>query len=460
MKINQELKYNDTHVNKIRGRTTEEQYLKHITEISKRSITPDTHKSRTLVVDEKEFVNFKLLDKQEIITKEVSLDIEENLMTQKEELDHQFYVDEYQYKGSKTSNVLHFGINIFYNNLEERLFIHDKIVKAEFLKTNKKIVAGSELGSVINQEKVLKANEYKEDSKKLLTDFEKDIFKQASNYLNSSPETHTVLIDIFARHDKEGVYNENHARQGEKYAKGDIKITLEGYRETHTVVLYKQGDKYLVIDPSNPTFSTILVGVDDQIRVCFNSKLQIYKPLSETGAERGDWRDCVDIAVKLAFNININPPQIKLQNTNQAEIYFETIDYESLRNISSVKEITNQQTVYKQLPTALEKNVWRIKQSSDIIEQKKMTVVFKVLNNAYAQIEDKLSKLDLYESQNSIDKNKSNFYKQTYSPKEYKDAIVQSYNFIKDLYKETGMGEVQLLGMEFNNIENNYEDVS
>lgn len=432
-----------------RGRLTTEALDQQTQDINKRSITPDTHKARVLM-NKEDLKNQEILQqllygsREEILSQFYQELIQEELNFPEggQLIDYPFYVDSYNYELHNTSRVLHFGINPHRQGLLEELENHNNSV----IKKIQENSVVSELNRSVKsnqeqliQQKMEKLQEYKEQSSRILTDIEKYIVGKAIDSLNTF-NNKTVLVEVF-----------------ERDTDGKIKNSLE----THTVVLYKQEDKYLVIDPSNPTFSTILVGANDQIRVCFNSKLQIYKPLSEPGPEKGDWRDCVDIAVKLAFNLTINQtlPQIKLQNNNQLELCFETIDYESLKNISSVKEITNQQTVYKQLPNALEKYAWRIKQSSDVIEQKKITTIFKILNNAYAQIEDKLSKLDLYESQNSIDKNKSNFYKQACSPEEYKDVIVQSCNFIKTLYEETGVGEVQLLGMEFNNIESNYEDV-
>lgn len=41
---------------------------------------------------------------------------------------------------------------------------------------------------------------------------------------------------------------------------------------THTVLMFKQGDKYLIIDPNNAFFSHILAGASDDIRLCFNKK--------------------------------------------------------------------------------------------------------------------------------------------------------------------------------------------
>ena len=99
--------YNDEYyISKFRGRTTEDQLLKHTTELKeKRSITPDTHKSRTLVKDQEELANFNLFKGLEFFKKEVSE--EESIMFQKES-DNQFYVDEYQYKDN---SVIRFGIS-------------------------------------------------------------------------------------------------------------------------------------------------------------------------------------------------------------------------------------------------------------------------------------------------------------------------------------------------------------
>lgn len=76
--------YAPAYADKIRGRITKDQLLNHEIELKeKRSITPETHKSRMLITDEKELSALNSI-KQELI---------------KEDLSSPFYVDEYQYKG-------------------------------------------------------------------------------------------------------------------------------------------------------------------------------------------------------------------------------------------------------------------------------------------------------------------------------------------------------------------------
>ena len=66
--------YNDEYyIGKFRGRTTEDQLFKHAAELKeKRSITPETHKSRTLVKNTKELTNFNAIKNLEIFKKQVS----------------------------------------------------------------------------------------------------------------------------------------------------------------------------------------------------------------------------------------------------------------------------------------------------------------------------------------------------------------------------------------------------
>ena len=402
-------------MSKVRGRIAETQLLKQETDIHKRSITPDTHKYRTVLQDQQELQNFitsSFPDKESDVVAANQMDAPS---------DPFFYVDKYQYQESLSSHVYHFGINIFQQNLDEQLVAHEKRVKEYVaqkqgtqskgkgkqnaqleqvidLQENKKVVTPSEIGSQVSQDKLLKAKEYKEDSKQLLTDFEKAVFQAAVAYLNDNSLQRTVLIDIFARHDKDGVYDKDHAKQEQKYTTGDIKITSEGIRETHTVVLYKQDNKYLVIDPSNPTFSTVLIGADEQVRVCFEPKLKIYKPSGDTGYDTNKWRDCIDVAVKLAFSINKDLPKIGLQTAKNAEITIETINYQSMKEMNSVKDITNQKESYQSLPKLVEANCIRAKQSSDIRESKLVTFFLKKMNNLSLDMKEKLesTKLDPY----------------------------------------------------------------
>jgi len=277
-------------------------------------------------------------------------------------------------------------------------------------------------------------------SAKILTKFEYTNTNEAIKYLKTGVKT--VLIDIFDRN-----------------AENKIKFD-ENTPETHTVVLYEQKGKYLVIDPSNTIFSYPLAGAHEDIRLCFSNKLQIYKAAGKTGANSDEWRDCIDIAVKLAFSIN-NNEKLGLENRlvsteledNKKPLGFGYIDLESIKNSASVKEITNQNSLYKKLPEMVEKYVTRIKQSSDTVYVKKITTWLKSIDNALSKVYQKLDELDLYNSKAKIGKMVVDIFKTTPSPMEYENTIKIFEKCHHQLHDINHMNESELLGMEIQYIE-------
>ena len=329
-----------------------------------------------------------------------------------------FYEEIYSYKGNSVTRV---GIDVHHPYLPKILEVNQQTLS----KSGRKITMGSEIKSSINEKNVKVADTYKQDAQIMLTDFEKDIFTYAISILDNNP---TVLIDIFARHDKDGVYCEAHKMSGRKYSKGEIKIDEEGSYETHTVVLYLQGEKYLVIDPSNSTFSTILVGVNDNIRVCFDPNLQIYKPQGKTGFNNDLWRDCIDIAVKIALGLNKETPIISVLPAPKESQILEFINPKVIKDIHTIKEITNQKEQYTYLPKLLEGECVRAKQSSDIQERKLTTLYLKALNSNSLSMKEQFDKIDAYETQKLLDNlNRSKV-------KEYKESHEE---YIKNLQAYT-----------------------
>jgi hypothetical protein len=131
--------------------------------------------------------------------------------------------------------------------------------------------------------------------------------------------------------------------------KGEIK---KG--EVHAVVLYKNpadiSGKHdiIVIDPSNFSYSSHLSNsyltqpiagaagsqpkiTNDQLGtiITFHCGTQIYKPEEKTGPGANEFRDCIDIAVKLAFEFNNLP----------ADFLFKSVS--DIRACSSVRAISN-----------------------------------------------------------------------------------------------------------------------
>jgi hypothetical protein len=386
---------------------------KHKEAVKSRSITPDTYRGG----------EFK-------ITKVKSSEFEEL----EQEL---FYVDQYQYKDSQKSNVSHFGINVYREDLKKELIEHNKSFK--------KVLKDSEVISLLNktekskkpeeleQEKYQQLQKYKEESTQNLTGIEKYIVNEAIKHLNEQYKT-TVLVEVF-----------------ERDASGQVKEPLS----THTVVLYKQNNKYLVIDPSNAEFSTILIGTHKDVVACFNKKLKIYQP-TEGAEEKGllgskahQWRDCVDIAVKLAFNLAKNNQEIELEKFKDLEV----IKTDSLKSNFSIEEVSNSSEIYKILPGELDLYPIRAKQSSNILEQKYINAGLKVFHYISKQLKTKITDLNLHYAQEGIDQIKKGYFEHQYSANEYyqshKDLILLSEHL-------KGLDELKLLGLETEIIEKTF----
>ena len=163
-----------------------------------------------------------------------------------------------------------------------------------------------------------------------------------------------VLIDIFSR-DKEGnIKPDPHDRE-----KPDI----------HTIVLYVQAKEkspkikqIIIIDPTNSDHSTHITLKENSLRLFLGKTEPIeltpsYKAQPYTIPQKGDhgpqphqYRDCTDIAVKIAFNLNRYPERIDPKNLDRSEVIF---------NITNRLE-TNQ------ISEKLKSCPFRIKQTSDL----------------------------------------------------------------------------------------------
>ncbi len=421
---------NDYYISKVRGHTTKDQLLKHSTDISKRSITPDTHKSRTLVQNDKELQIFDSIKKLEIIEKQI---FKEELMMSQEDQDLPFYVDEYQYKDSPSSHVLHFGINTLYKPLKEEIINYNNTVKEAITRdltdqiTDKvqkffvSIITNMDLKNnedILKQfEKIFKETKETKKEEKFLNkcvklflkthtldefinytktscnnievdnslelkildsistsksqislantqnyiDISKNIshlanettlIKSAVEYFTTNPNRKTILLDIFER---------------------NLQTTLiEDIKKTHTIVLYNTGTKILVIDPSNPQFSSHLANFANYMEVSYsgNDKYKIYQPPDKAdengllGSNPSQWRDCIDIAVKLAFGFN---------NT---KIIYKTVDEIIASDIA--KRISNNPDIDRSI--IVKDLSARIKQASDINQVEKFDRIEKIID--------------------------------------------------------------------------------
>lgn len=383
--------------------------------IKQRSITPDTYKK------ESEFQDTTLI---KVPVKGTSVTVEDF-----------FYIDNYQHKGSKTSNVSHFGINTYNNELIKVLEEYNSTVKKD------KLLELKSISAVLNQKDKVVDNitTLQTTAETLLTEFEKTCLNSAISHLKNTAAK-TVLVDVFAR---------------------DVDNTIiiqKSKPETHTVVLFQQNNKFLVIDPSNASFSRILVGVNKDIVICPTDKLQIYKPLGQTGPNPYDWRDCIDIAVKLAFNLNTNF-KLGLDNIKVNQLTHsnglakcDVIDYVSLKESASIKEVTNQKVIYSKLPKLIEEFPIREKQSSEVKEEKKVTTLLKYIDNTFSKLTLKVQELDLYHYNDDTQKMFQKLLSTSFPYTEYNNAIKEFTLFTYGMCDMVGE-QTKLLGNELNAID-------
>lgn len=183
----------------------------------------------------------------------------------------------------------------------------------------------------------------KSEAVKTLTPLEVCLLRKAIEHLKTNQ---TVLVDIFDKNDN-----------------GSIKLDEEQKLKIHTVVLYRNPadeSQVFVIDPSNSTFSKHLSvnslrlfgAIIPDIKIKTSStELKIYSPPegASVGPEPYQYRDCIDIAVKIAFGLN---------HESITDIRYIT----SSRVVSS---ITNQRDITENLFFRPEDVVARIRQASD-----------------------------------------------------------------------------------------------
>lgn len=291
----------------------------------KSSITPDTHKARGFVENENMLLHCAAALNQQgelshipnILGQQAQ---QQPIISNKSELDCPYYIDGYQFQNSYKSRVLHFGINSVYakSKIAANLLIAD---------------TDPALSQTSYAPEVIKAVKHHEIEVKLIQKAIEHLYTQKQD---------TVLVDIFARH----ITKKDPAKNGL------IRLDKNGDIETHTIVLYKQGNDVLIIDPSNYNFSSHLINGDIQYQtkvILPQKAYKIYTPLDKDkiGPNHNQWRDCEDIAAKIAFWLN------EFGLTNQ-DIPQDRI-IKSLTNNDKVDE----SIIEIQLPT-------RIKQTSDI----------------------------------------------------------------------------------------------
>jgi hypothetical protein len=203
-----------------------------------------------------------------------------------------------------------------------------------------------------------------------------ELLQKAITFLLDNEDHKTVVVDILAQ----------------EY--GELKIDkFSGQLETHAVLLYKNPivvasvpteaeetkagtlkddslvidatprHEIVVIDPSNSAYSAHLAGLERIVSheglatiIAFTSKkfLQIYKPgdSNSIGSGHDQYRDCIDIAVKLAFGLHGYSHELKINSIKQL------IDLPIVKQLSNQRQI-DEYIIDETLPV-------RIKQTSDI----------------------------------------------------------------------------------------------
>lgn len=264
------------------------------------------------------------------------------------------------YENMEGNAVTRYGINSL-ESIKIAVSYNEQLKKLDLIK-----IQGSQTGS----KKSGKSNK-EEQSDILLHPLEVKIIQSAITSLQLGKQK-TALIDIFARDDKEQI-------------QFDTKTKLP---ETHTLVLYKNTtSEYIVIDPSNSTFSSHLACkinnnlIGDSIKIITSEKeLKIYSPASKDniGPNPNQYRDCIDIAVKLAFGLN----------------QIDTIDIKDLTNLESIQEITNNTHIDKYIPSLPDEFSLRIKQASE-------TKIVKHISSLLKYIDKQLKSFSIYPKEGS-----------------------------------------------------------
>lgn len=257
------------------------------------------------------------------------------------------YRDEYR---TDSNAVIRFGINVAdmtSAQTQELVQIYSPLPVLE--KSGSVKSKGSSRGSKDSQ-----------DTLRALHPLEALLISDAIGFCNAVKQK-TVLVDIFARSEKDGRI-----------------IIKDDKPEVHTILLYMQqrGDisQIIVIDPSNSKFSQHLVsnasrlsvGDSEKVEIIVPSQeLRIYENKGETGPNPSQYRDCTDIAVKLAFGLN------KFEGV---------VDVKSIGSLDVVKEVTNLEVINGNLFFKAEDAIARIRQASD--------------DTARARVNDLLIKID------------------------------------------------------------------
>lgn len=269
------------------------------------------------------------------------------------DLDSWFFIEEYR---CGDGHAMRFGLNDKSGDLLGKITTDKKEMG---VKAGIECVYATEKASTVRSAKYIT-----EDAKAIrLCSLEQKLINKAVEHLIAKGER-AVVVDILAR-----------ANGGEE--NGSIKpvdpLAQEKTPEIHSVVLYMNpahtdaqsgasaatSDRVIsVIDPSNFLFSSHLSNYKPQVASTtyeiktFHKGIQIYKPGGAIGPNPDQFRDCIDLAAKLAMNFNASSTYHDLSDIKT-----------SLLACEVVRKVANQidtKIMDPKLPV-------RVKQTSDVV---------------------------------------------------------------------------------------------
>ena len=278
----------------------------------------------------------------------------------------QIFTYEDDYSNTQGQLVTRYGIN-----LNEGLSDIVKKYNSSLETLNPKVVLEDQSVSS-SKKKGAKSNQSNKEDQVNITLHPLEVInlQNAINDLNLKEINKTVLIDIFARDQLTGL----------------IKWQDNGLPETHTVVLFRNSEKqFVIIDPSNSSFSKHLSTnnklISDQLEILtLQKELRIYEQdkLIGTGSNPYQYRDCIDIAVKIAFGLN------KIQE----------LDINKIEQTKTIQEVTNQKEINENIFLGKEV-ITRIRQASDSEIREKF-------NKFSTYINKQLKSFSIYPKEGSI----------------------------------------------------------
>jgi hypothetical protein len=274
-----------------------------------------------------------------------------------------YYKEYYEHKGNE---VLRFAINDSKLNVEQ--LKEEGLSVFESSKENRVPSIKTSVYKAIDTQNILHAK------------VEKFLVQEAISYLLNNKDTKVVLIDILARSIDQVIFE-------------------NGIPEIHTVLLYKNSatenkHEVVVIDPSNFFFSSHLSN-DDMLSslkhdafkkiTTRHDQIQIYSAPDKNniGSSPEQWRDCIDIAVKLAFVLD--------KEACKKDKPLEFIDLNTItKEYDFIQIISNAPNIDKSIK--FQDVSCRIKQASDVNKMKQFFNIEKVFDKNLQMLKEVSSK--------------------------------------------------------------------